>query len=429
MIVQSVQLKNFSCFSDLTAEFSKGFNVIAGINGSGKTSLLKGICDFLYYCTLRIDMPHEFIPYAHISARLQVIQHENLYRFEKQYPLSISIQAKAYDHDLAPTSEWVLTKSNDLDIPQTQGDNFAINGTDIMPLFLFFKANRVWNFNDRSNQFAVVEEKTSRKDAYTNWFDATVDAKALQNWIIVKTLERLESFEQNGLLSGNLTPEEDELSIVNAAIASLLDEAKGLRYDIKNRSTLVEWESKGGIERTPTLLGNLSDGEREVITMIADIARRMCILNPQLGTRVLKETPGIILIDELDLHLHPKWQRSIPKALSAAFPSIQFIVTTHSPQVLSELRPEQIVLLENGRAFHPNVSYGLDSCRILEEIMEAPARPVKIEGKLSRLFLAIENGSLEEARKILDELSLEAPGISEIASAKALIRRREAIGR
>lgn len=89
----------------------------------------------------------------------------------------------------------------------------------------------------------------------------------------------------------------------------------------------------------------LSDGTRSVISMAADLAYRMVRLNPDLGARAALETPGIVLIDEVDMHLHPSWQQAVVYDVRKAFPNVQFIVTTHSPQVLSTVPAEAIRIL------------------------------------------------------------------------------------
>jgi uncharacterized protein (TIGR02646 family) len=160
-----------------------------------------------------------------------------------------------------------------------------------------------------------------------------------------------------------------------------------------------------------------------MIALVVDIARRACVLNPQLGEEVFSRTSGIVLIDELDLHLHPQWQRRLPNSLKEAFPAMQFITTTHSPQILSELSPNEIILLRGESACQPEVSYGMTSDRILEDIMETASRPQKIKELLSKLFIAIERDLIDEAKEYIEELSEKAPGIAEIASARALINK------
>ena len=96
--------------------------------------------------------------------------------------------------------------------------------------------------------------------------------------------------------------------------------------------------------------------------MIGDLVRRAVLLNPQLGEKVLEETPGIVLIDELDLHLHPKWQRRIIEDLRRTFPKIQFIATTHSPFLIQSLRSGEELIMLDGQ---PTAELGNKS---LEEI-------------------------------------------------------------
>jgi predicted ATP-binding protein involved in virulence len=155
----------------------------------------------------------------------------------------------------------------------------------------------------------------------------------------------------------------------------------------------------------------------------------MCLLNPQLKDRVAQETTGVVLIDELDIHLHPKWQRLIVRGLTAAFPRVQFITASHSPQILSELHPGEIILLQPEGFERPQVSYGLDSSRVLEQIMDAKPRPAEVDQALSELFKTIERNELLNARERLTALKELAPGIPELAGAEALIKRKEVLGR
>ena len=90
----------------------------------------------------------------------------------------------------------------------------------------------------------------------------------------------------------------------------------------------------------------LSDGYRNVIKIVTDIATKMCILNPYLGKETLKRTPGIVVIDELDLSLHPTWQRRIVGILKDLFPKVQFICATHSPFIIQSLEPGELITLD-----------------------------------------------------------------------------------
>ena len=145
--------------------------------------------------------------------------------------------------------------------------------------------------------------------------------------------------------------EDDELAEANRALKKALPgEFESIAYDMSAKAVVVKISGK---QVDFTLL---SDGERAFIGLFTDIARRMCLLNPQFGDKIISETEGVVLVDELEAHLHPAWQKKIVKGLQAAFPKVQFIVTTHSSEVLREVAPQQILLHQEGKAVHPERS-------------------------------------------------------------------------
>jgi predicted ATP-binding protein involved in virulence len=290
-----------------------------------------------------------------------------------------------------------------------------------LPIIAFYAANRHWS-PAKSNEIDAATQKSSRMDAYLMWWDASVQSSGLQTWVISKSLERNQLAAEAGKKSDDV--DNDELALVNAALRMALDGAKGLKYDFAQKSLLLEWHTGALSESLATAFADLSDGQRAIVGLVADIARRMCLLNPHLGQQATQSTPGIVLIDELDVHLHPRWQRVIPHALQNAFPSVQFITASHSPQILGEVKPEEIVLLRPGGTSHPRASYGLDSSRVLEEIMDADPRPGEIAKLLDDIYESIQRGDLEGAgrgRKKLQELS---PDLPELQRIDALMTRK-----
>ena len=175
------------------------------------------------------------------------------------------------------------------------------------------------------------------------------------------------------------------------------------------------------------IVNQLSDGEKCLLAMVGDLARRLAIANPGLKNPLYGF--GVVLIDEIELHLHPKWQREIIPALTRTFPNCQFIVTTHSPQVISEIQPQGIYILEKTDtgiiAKRPESSYGRDSNQILEDLMDVPERPQEIKQDLLQLFRLIDAGDLEAAKELRGELA-EKIGENEAQFVKAdiLIRRK-----
>jgi predicted ATP-binding protein involved in virulence len=152
-------------------------------------------------------------------------------------------------------------------------------------------------------------------------------------------------------------------------------------------------------------LDSLSDGERGVLLLVADLAMRLVITNP--GATNPLEGSGIVLIDELELHLHPGWQRRILQGLCEVFPNVQIIATTHSPQVLSTLHPESVVVLEDFQLAATPPTYGRDTNSLLRDPMGTAARPEAFARELVRIHKLIGREEYGEARKALDALAAE----------------------
>jgi predicted ATP-binding protein involved in virulence len=215
--------------------------------------------------------------------------------------------------------------------------------------------------------------------------------------------------------------EDHQLAAVRKAIYSLIPNFNKLRI---RRSPLRMTLQKDGEE---LIVNQLSDGEKCLLAMVGDLARRLAITNPGLENPL--HGAGVVLIDEIELHLHPKWEREIIPALTRTFPNCQFIVTTHSPQVIGEVKPQGIYILEKIDtgviAKHPESSYGRDSNQILEDSMDVTARPQEINDELLRLFRLIDAGNLEAAKQLREELA-EKIGEDEAQFVKAdiLIRRK-----
>lgn len=152
----------------------------------------------------------------------------------------------------------------------------------------------------------------------------------------------------------------------------------------------------------PLNLRQLSDGERGVLSVVLDIAKRLSQANPLLS-EPLKEGKGVVLIDELDLHLHPQWQRSIVSNLTRTFPHCQFITTTHSPQIIGEVRPDFITIIDH-ETYKPASSYGVDSSRVLEELLDTPARNREVNELLAQLHRSIDDEELNNAKEQIAKL-------------------------
>jgi predicted ATP-binding protein involved in virulence len=194
---------------------------------------------------------------------------------------------------------------------------------------------------------------------------------------------------------------------VKQVVLGCIPDADGLRYDPDMKEIVL---SIGGHEQP---FYNLSAGQRMMLALTADIAIKAVTLNSYLFApgkseaeepeRLMKATPGVVLIDELDVHLHPRWQRRVASDLKRSFPEIQFVCTSHSPQIIGEIMPDEIRMLRDEAVFVPVRSFGIDSSRILEDLMDAKPRNETIDKLLNQLSRLIDEEKFSEAKALLKE--------------------------
>ncbi|WP_448106060.1 AAA family ATPase [Pseudomonas azerbaijanoccidentalis] len=423
MRLDRLHIQNFRCYEDATFDFQPGFNLVVGVNGSGKTSLLQAVAvSFIEYANTVKLQP---VGLALNDVRFVINKFEGRSRFERKFPLFLEAQG-----EILGVNKWKTTQAGEQFPPLVDDQlglaadkelvKFDLGESIELPVLVFYRSNRQWKGANISAEFAA-QQKISRLDGYTNWFDAVTDLQDFESWLIGKTLERMQNLLDTQTA---IPPFDDELAWVNQAIEIALPKTKNLRYDLRLQSLLIDVEGEKTIP-----FNNLSDGQRGMVALFTDIARRMCILNPHMGKSVLKNTSGVVIIDELDIHLHPAWQRNIVPALKTAFPKVQFIAASHSPQIIGSLKPEEVIVLNNGDASHPRVTYGLDSSSVLEEVMDVAQREPEIGKLLSALFSTIEDNDLKKAKMQLEALKEKAPDLPEFAGAEALIRRKEILGK
>ncbi|MCF5826040.1 AAA family ATPase, partial [Pseudomonas syringae] len=171
-------------------------------------------------------------------------------------------------------------------------------------------------------------------------------------------------------------------------------------------------------------VSQLSQGEKSMMALVGDIARRLAMMNPALENPL--HGNGIVLIDEVDLHLHPKWQRSLIAQLTTTFPNCQFLLTTHSPLVISDSKDVLVYVMDDGELSEPDSLYGLDANQVLLSVMDTDIRNVDVQKRLDRLQELLMLGDLEEVRSLYQKLANDLPsGHIELAKASLLIRKLE----
>ena len=400
MNIKSIAVQNFRCFEHLRADFLSGMNVIAGINGAGKTSLLAAVAAALLPMArdLQVRVRH---PLLSDAARRLRQDDKGRQRFEAQFPCECrcSLERDGRKWELGAMLRSAVDGTASL-----QGE--VVDFQKALPLLAFYRVNRQWSAESMMAAAEAAENQEARRDGYVDWDDAGCSEQALKRWLIVKSIERLQAavVRQTDFWS----VEDDELAEVNRALRQALPgEFEHIFYDLAAKSVLVKLSGK------TMEFSSLSEGQRAFIGLFADITRRLCLLRPDLGDKVIAEADGIVLIDEIDLHLHPSWQRRMVKGLSVAFPKLQFIVTTHSPQVLSEVEASRVLLLKDGRLVRPSQSWGFTSDEVLRKIMQTTDCPDVVSETVEAVYADIEAERYEDARERLEALEKQTAGPTE----------------
>ena len=237
----------------------------------------------------------------------------------------------------------------------------------VLPLIAYYGTGRLWDYH-REKQNDVFETD-NRVNGYIDCVDGTANVKLMMNWFSKMTVRKYQN-QELGL--GDIP----ELEAVYSAMESCYKRITGsddvrMQYNIGTRELEVAYRNHSD-EWMRIPINQLSDGYKSTINLVADIAYRMAVLNPQLLGNVCKEMDGIILIDEIDLHLHPTWQQRILEDLRYIFPKVQFIVSTHAPSVVSTAKSENVIMLDGREAHGPSGEvHGRDTNTIISGIMKA----------------------------------------------------------
>ena len=415
MRIRSIDIDGFRGIPELRLEFPEQINVLVGENGAGKSAVLDCTAIMLTRLIGRIRSTTgtgRFFSESDINNQVHTTRNE----------ISIQFRGQAVS--------WRVTKSRKLHRRQRISRledlqrhvamirlELEEDESSALPLAVYYPVNRaVLDIPLRIRK----RHQFDRLSAY----DQALSGSPSSFRLFFEWFREREDLE-NKYRRDKSRYRDSQLQAVRAAIERFLPGFRNLRV---RRSPLRMVVDK---DREELVVNQLSDGEKCTLAMVGDLARRMAVANPKMADPL--QSDAIALIDEADLHLHPSWQRRLASAFAETFPNCQFLLSTHAPAILSHLKPENIWVLErNGKgieATRPASSYGQKIDRVLENIMDVPARPDEVTDKISLLFLAIEQKKLKKAKRILGDLADEIGADPDLVKADLLIRRKETLGR
>lgn len=418
MHVSTLSLANVRAVANAEFQFRPGFNLIVGVNGVGKSTVLDA---------LRVGLSGVLAAVPTTRLKLQGFDGRSDIRVG-QPTLSVQLRLDSdsdrelgYDrhqqreHIIAVTPGAIPVRPDELPgrltrqgqvrrklreaqetkstrdrgdyVPSAAEVRRALTQHGANPIAVYFSTRRAVTTNEAPSTRAAAGGIAA---AYAG----TLDARGLNIGEFSTWLRSQQVLQAERAASGAM------LAAFERVVQRFLPGYSNIRVELGEQRVHLMID-RGG---TTIDVAQLSDGERGLLAIVLDLTRRLAQANPGLGDPA-QEASAVVLIDEIDLHLHPRWQREVARNLTDAFPRCQFIATTHSPQVIGEIPQDRIQILTNDMVYSPAYAFGVDTNRVLEEVMDTAPRTQAVQNAISNLSHAVDAERYEDARAALGGLA------------------------
>lgn len=405
--LDNLSLHNFRCFANCDIVFHPRLTVLVAENGNGKTALMDGASLALSAYVNAIFPTESLKKIERKDVRLAL---DDTHGMQPALPTRIVANGIVDDEPVhwatAVTAYGPKVRPSTREFKALQFATKRLRRDDaLLPLVAFYGTGRLW-----SEQRLTGGRRTSLTDVnqrlvgYSDCLSSSSSFRGVSAWYEYRANEVADPAYKESL-GTNIAL----LTAVREAARTVLEPTgwSNLDWDVALRSLVAEHSQHG---RLP--LSSLSDGVRNMLALVGDVARRCASLNPHLSGDAARQTPGVLLIDEVDLHLHPRWQQAVVELLRRAFPSLQMILTTHSPHVLSTVDRQSIRVL---RVVDSTIvvetpqlqTRGVMSADVLASIMRVDPVPQVDEASwVSQYRAMIEDGEAEsnEAQQLRQRL-------------------------
>ncbi len=377
--ITKLKLDNVGGFKDFELEFHDKLTVLIGNNGSGKTTILSSIASLLDHVIMGVKASPEHVKTIVGFSTRTYTSKKNI-KFYRDKDIHISLDGHNITVADIDGFQLLIEKIHDL-----------YNSQGYLPLFVYYPA---YNAPVGNVEFLDIKLENEPFAAYISaCSEGVFDFNRFFNWFKWQESIKRETGTNN------------KYEIVRQAIYQVLNDKNNTFYNLH-----ITWVNNPQgdlcIEKNGTNLNinQLSAGEKMLLILVADLTRRLIVANPENDNPLHGD--GVILIDEIDLHLHPSWQRKIVPNLTKIFKNCQFIISTHSPLILGTVPPKNITILEDFKPIKitPN-TLGRDNNSILYDLMGVTERPEQTQKELDKFYELLDEEKKEEAQNILDDLS------------------------
>lgn len=394
MLLEQVRIVNFKGIDEASFNFKPGLNLIIGENGAGKTSVLEAIAVGLGGFIAGVpDVKTRH--FAKQDVRMSLTETGEASSMRK-YHLPLEVVCRA--HLREEIVEW---KRNRLSIQDSRStvqprkvcrlaEAWTNSETETLPLISYHSAARIWSKKKEKPQ-NLFRQPFSRSAGYIDCLEEASNSKLLTSWFA--------RMEQISWQKERAMPEYEAVKRIASAFMTRMNGRQcQIGYDklLEDLIYLEDGERK--------LFSELSAGYLALAWTVLDLAFRVVVLNPKQVNRI-EDMQGVVLIDEIDMHLHPRWQWRVMEALRETFPNVQFLLTTHSPIVIASARNVWVIDVTNLREIRESrAEYGFDVNHTLQLIQQANALPGEVLDRIRGFYRLIETRELDLAREALEQM-------------------------
>lgn len=415
MRLENIELENFRAIGSAKLELQGKSTVIFGINGTGKSSILRAVnllyANIINQVVNRKELKQNYtiqlddIKFGKQETKISAVidlEEEKITYYRKMIRKT---GKRTHDINSLKKIAEIFHEKYITDEEQGNISIFVNYGTNRLVLDIPLRIRTHHTFDIYS--------------AFEKSIENRIDFRTFFEWY-----RNQEDYEnEHKIETGDLNYQDRALKAVRTAITSMLDECSNLRVVRKPRLEMKI--DKGNISLN---VSQMSDGEKCTMALFGDLARRLTLANPTLENPLLGE--GVVLIDELELHMHPTWQRKILGVLKTTFPNLQFIVTTHSPIILSEADENYNLFFMQREGNDIEVSpitqlNGYDANAVLEQFMGTSSINPETEKFIDSIYELIEQGEYSSAEEKIKELSkITSDNHQDVIMARMELKRR-----
>jgi predicted ATP-binding protein involved in virulence len=447
MRIDRLEIKNFKKFSDYTLDLHPQFTLLIGDNGTGKTSILDALA--IAAGVWLVNSPDTTLNYSRRNIlrseiRLEAISLDSITQFIECTPTQIKAIGTINEQPM----QWLRqikengyrtsnTESKEaLDIISKLFKQVAAGAQIWLPVMAYYGAGRSWLPSNQRDPKAITKTSPSRRwDAFYDCFEERIRIADLHTWFQKEAIAAVNR-------QGKMRP---SYEVVKLAILRCIPNAENIWYDPERSQIVIS------IQNNPQPFSNLSAGQKMMVALVADLAIKIVTQNAaflpkeidpdnQALPQILQQTSGLVLIDEIDVHLHPKWQRQVVDDLKTTFPSIQFVCSTHSPFIIQAIEQGELRILDLGVENTRFLEYANQSIEdIAEDIqsVEVPQQSLKaheLAKATEEYFDLLQNPETVESEELLEaeiDYRLAAapfsnnPGLSAFLKLEAMAKKQE----